>query len=87
LAGFRAVRASVFKRIQIEARGYDIEVDLLLKVLNAGGQVAEVPAQRSARSYGASGLSSVRDGLRIFIRIAQIRLFDRAVSEPEKRRG
>jgi glycosyltransferase involved in cell wall biosynthesis len=74
LAGFRAVRSSVFDRVQIEARGYDIEVDLLLRVLNSGGKVAEVPAQRSARSYGSSGLSSVFDGLRIFKRIVQIRV-------------
>ena len=73
LAGFRAVRSSVFERVQIEARGYDIEVDLLLRVLNSGGRVVEVPAQRSARSYGRSGLSSVFDGLRIFKRIVQIR--------------
>jgi len=74
LAGFRAVRSSVFDRVQIEARGYDIEVDLLLRVLNSGGKVVEVPAQRSARSYGCSGLSSVFDGLRIFKRIVQIRV-------------
>jgi glycosyltransferase involved in cell wall biosynthesis len=74
LAGFRAVRAKVFEQIQVEARGYDIEVDLLLRVLKAGGQVAEVPAQRSARPYGSSGLSSIRDGTVIFLRIVRMRL-------------
>jgi glycosyltransferase involved in cell wall biosynthesis len=74
LAGFRAVRSSVFDRIQLEARGYDVEVDLLLKVLQTGGLVAEVPAQRSARSYGASGLSSFRDGMVIMLRVVQLRL-------------
>ena len=74
LAGFRAVRKSVFERIEIQAKGYDIEVDLLLKVLATGGQVREVPAERSARPYGTSGLSSVRDGTLIVLRIILLRL-------------
>jgi glycosyltransferase involved in cell wall biosynthesis len=74
LAGFRAVRARVFETVTIEARGYDIEVDLLLKVVRDGGGVAEVPAQRSARPYGASGLSSIKDGTLIVYRALAIRL-------------
>jgi glycosyltransferase involved in cell wall biosynthesis len=74
LAGFRAVRASAFERIELRARGYDIEVDLLLQVLAGGGRVAEAPAERSQRPYGKSGLSSFRDGSRIMLRILQIRL-------------
>ena len=80
LAGFRAVRARVFDTIRLEAKGYDIEVDVLLRVVRNGGGVAEVPASRSARSYGASGLSSVRDGTLILMRAISIRFgrMDRA---------
>lgn len=74
LAGFRAVRARVFETVELRARGYDIEVDLLLRVIQAGGQVAEAPAQRSQRPYGQSGLSSFVDGARIMGRIALLRL-------------
>lgn len=74
LAGFRAVRANAFEHIELRARGYDIEVDLLLRVMAAGGQVAEAPAERSQRPYGQSGLSSFRDGSRIMWRILLIRL-------------
>ena len=77
LAGFRAVRKNVFESIRLEAKGYDIEVDVLLRVVRNGGGVAEVPASRSARPYGASGLSSAKDGTLILWRALQIR-FGRA---------
>jgi glycosyltransferase involved in cell wall biosynthesis len=73
LAGFRAVRRSSLERIELKAQGYDIEVDLLLRVLRAGGRVVEVPASRSPRPFGASDLSSFRDGIRIARRIFQVR--------------
>jgi glycosyltransferase involved in cell wall biosynthesis len=78
LAGFRAVRRSIFERIELRATGYDIEVDLLLRVLRAGGRVVEVPASRSARPFGTSDLSSLTDGIRIARRIFQVR-FERAM--------
>ena len=73
LAGFRAVRARVFDTVRLEAKGYDIEVDVLLRVVRNGGGVAEVPATRSTRPFGASGLSSVKDGSLILWRALQIR--------------
>jgi len=73
LAGFRAVRASVFEQVKIQARGYDIEVDVLLRIVRMGGGVREVPAQRSARPHGATGLSSFRDGTIILLRALQVR--------------
>jgi glycosyltransferase involved in cell wall biosynthesis len=73
LAGFRAVRRSILDRVELKATGYDIEVDLLLRVLRAGGGVVEVPASRSARPFGSSDLSSLSDGIRIARRIFQVR--------------
>jgi glycosyltransferase involved in cell wall biosynthesis len=73
LAGFRAVRKSTIERIELKAQGYDIEVDLLLRILRAGGRVVEVPASRAPRPFGASDLSSLRDGVRIARRIFQVR--------------
>jgi glycosyltransferase involved in cell wall biosynthesis len=73
LAGFRAVRASVFDTVRLEAKGYDIEVDVLLRVVRNGGGVAEVPASRSPRPFGASGLSNIKDGSLILRRALQIR--------------
>ncbi len=73
LAGFRAISRRALQSIELRATGYDIEVDMVLRVVRAGGRVAEVPASRSPRRHGSSDLSSFRDGLRIVRRIVQVR--------------
>jgi glycosyltransferase involved in cell wall biosynthesis len=69
LAGFRAFRADVLRRIELRASRFDIEVDLLLGVLAAGGRVVEVPVRRAARAHGRSRLNSFFDGAHILGRI------------------
>ena len=44
---------------------YDIEIDMLLDVMEQGGQVIEVPVRRSPRLHGRTGLDSFRDGGRM----------------------
>lgn len=73
LAGFRAIRRSAWDAIDLQANGYDVEVDMVARVLRAGGVVREMPASRAPRSHGESGLSSFRDGFRILRRIVQVR--------------
>ena len=73
-AGFKAFRAELLRRVNLRADRFDIEVDLLLGVLRAGGRVVEVPVRRAARQHGASRLNSLRDGARILRRIVARRL-------------
>jgi glycosyltransferase involved in cell wall biosynthesis len=73
-AGFRAVRRELATRARLSADRYDIEVDLLLAVLRAGGRVVEVPVSRAERPHGKSHLDSFRDGTRILARILRRRL-------------
>jgi glycosyltransferase involved in cell wall biosynthesis len=73
-AGFRAVRRSALEAVELKAGGYDIEVDVVYRILRAGGRVVEVPAVRSPRASGRTGLSSLRDGWCIVRRMIQIRL-------------
>jgi glycosyltransferase involved in cell wall biosynthesis len=75
-AGFKAVRTAALEQVNLSARHFDIEVDLLLGVLRAGGRVVEVPVGRAARPHGKSHLNSIRDGARIFRRIV-VRRFSR----------
>jgi glycosyltransferase involved in cell wall biosynthesis len=74
LAGFKAVRASRLRGLQFEARRYDIEVELLLRLLRAGARVVEIPVRRAARVHGTSRLDSFRDGTRVLGRIVRMRL-------------
>jgi len=73
-AGFKALRAETLQRVRLRAARFDIEVDLLLGVLRAGGRVVEVPVRRGPRQHGTSRLNSLRDGTRILRRIIARRL-------------
>jgi len=73
-AGFKAFRADMLRRVTLRAHRFDIEVDLLLGVLRAGGRIVEVPVRRGPRPHGESRLNSVRDGTRILRRIVARRL-------------
>jgi glycosyltransferase involved in cell wall biosynthesis len=73
-AGFKVLRAETLRRINLSAHHFDIEVDLLLGVLLAGGRVVEVPVRRGPRQHGESRLNSLRDGTRILRRIVARRL-------------
>jgi glycosyltransferase involved in cell wall biosynthesis len=73
-AGFKAFRAETLRRVRLRAHRFDIEVDLLLGVLRAGGRVVEVPVRRAARQHGQSRLNSLLDGGRILRRIVALRL-------------
>jgi glycosyltransferase involved in cell wall biosynthesis len=68
-AGFKAFRAETLRRVSLRAHRFDIEVDLLLGVLRAGGRVVEVPVRRAPRQHGESRLNSLLDGSRILMRI------------------
>lgn len=73
-AGFKAFRAETLRRVNLSAHRFDIEVDLLLGVLRAGGRVVEVPVRRAPRPHGESRLNSLLDGARILRRIVALRL-------------
>ena len=77
-AGFKALRAATLRRLDLCAHRFDIEVDVLLGVLRAGGRVVEVPVGRGPRRHGRSRLDSLRDGLRILRRIVALRLTPQA---------
>ncbi len=64
-AGFRALSRALFDRLDLRARHYDIETELLVRALQAGARVIEVPVSRRPRRHGRSGLRRVPDGLRI----------------------
>jgi glycosyltransferase involved in cell wall biosynthesis len=81
IAGFRCVRRGAWKG-ELRAARYDIEVDLLLGVLAAGGKVVEVPVTRAPRRHGISHLKSFRDGTRILGRILARRFMGRQPAQP-----
>ena len=60
-AGFRAYRADVLRSLDlagVESRGYCFQIDMTLRVLDAGYRVAEVPIIFTDRQRGVSKMNS-----------------------------
>ncbi len=68
-AGYRCFRSELVKRLHSDVTEYEIETEMLIRALKAGGRVTEVPVSRFPRKGGASSFSRIRHGLRILSRI------------------
>lgn len=70
LNGYKAFRKNlIMDGRQTFAQGFEIEVDLILRVLLHGKQIKEIPDREYARAHGKSNLNSVTDGTRILWKI------------------
>jgi hypothetical protein len=61
--GFRAIRRSVFDRIQLRSFGFTIEQEMVMKCLKNQFRVLEVPSHEYERKSGLSKLKT-RQGFR-----------------------
>ena len=73
-AGFRLIRRAPYRALGIAAREYDVETDMLLKAINAGWKIREVPVSRYPRSGSVTDFKRVRHGLLILTTILRERL-------------
>ena len=87
-AGFRAYRAATLRTIsldQVESTGYCFQIDLTLRVADAGLRIVEVPITFVEREHGASKMSNSII-MEAFWRVAQWgvqrRLGRRTTSQP-----
>ncbi len=68
-SGFRAIRASLIKRMKLTSRGYEVESEMLVKALRLNARVKETPISFDQRTIGSSKLDPMQDGLKIFYAI------------------
>ncbi len=68
-SGFRAIKASLIKKMKLRSRGYEVESEMLVKALKMGARVAETPISFDQRTIGSSRLDPIRDGSRILYAI------------------
>ena len=68
-SGFRAIRASLIKRMKLGSHGYEVESEMLVKALRMGAKVKETPISFDQRTVGSSKLDPLRDGVRILYAI------------------
>ncbi|MDK2795135.1 MAG: dolichol-phosphate hexosyltransferase [Archaeoglobaceae archaeon] len=64
LSGYRAIRREVYKSIEIEKSGFEVEVELTVETLAKGFRIVEVPISYRRRE-GETKLRPLRDGFRI----------------------
>jgi dolichol-phosphate mannosyltransferase len=58
--GYRAYRADTLRRLSlgdVDSQGYCFQIDLTIRVINTGGEVAEVPIIFTERTRGASKMN------------------------------
>ncbi|MEM2439798.1 MAG: glycosyltransferase family 2 protein [Candidatus Bathyarchaeia archaeon] len=65
-SGYRAIKSRVLRELSLRSKGYEIESEMLIKILKRGFKVGEVPIRFEQRTYGKSKLDPFIDGLKIF---------------------
>jgi dolichol-phosphate mannosyltransferase len=71
LNGFRAVRCDVGRTLGLTADDFDIEHEMILKVLKKGYRLIEVPSHEYQRKGGASKLPTFGRGYKFLWRLAR----------------
>jgi glycosyltransferase involved in cell wall biosynthesis len=72
--GYFGFRRTCLERLELHARGFEIETELAVHAISSGMRIAEVPSVELLRHHGQSHLSAVRDGWSIFRLLARERL-------------
>jgi len=73
--GFMAFRRSLLESMQLDADGFEIEMQLVARATVLGARVAETPSFEAERMYGNSNLNTFRDGWRVLRTMLRERLW------------
>jgi glycosyltransferase involved in cell wall biosynthesis len=68
-SGYRVMQASILRNMSLDSKGYEIESEMLVKAVQRGFRVREVPISFEQRTYGVSRLDPVADGFKILFSI------------------
>ena len=72
--GYFGFRRSCLQRLELHARGFEIETEFAVHAIAAGLRIAEVPSVELLRQHGQSNLSAWRDGWSILRLLTRERL-------------
>jgi glycosyltransferase involved in cell wall biosynthesis len=72
--GFKAMRTSLMRRLQLSGRRFDIEPEITGRVLRLGYRIHEVPIDYYARSRAEGKKLTWKDGVKALVKLGQIRL-------------
>ncbi|MDX6682272.1 MAG: hypothetical protein QOG94_2311 [Solirubrobacteraceae bacterium] len=63
--GFMAFRRSQLTALALEADGFEIETEIVVRAINGGLRICEVASFEQPRGHGESNLNTWRDGTRV----------------------
>ena len=72
--GYCAFRRSAFEDLGLDADGFEIETQMVVRAAKAGLRTVEVPSFEYPRRFGNSNLNTFRDGFRVLFTIVRERL-------------
>ncbi len=75
-SGFRAFKREVIDELTVDSRGFEVETEIICKILRRRLRVKEIPITCKSRNGSASKLNPLRDGLRILGTIFRFSLAD-----------
>ncbi|HEY9263185.1 MAG TPA: glycosyltransferase family 2 protein, partial [Mycobacterium sp.] len=63
--GFCAFHRRYLEHLALSATGFEIEAEMVVRAMQAGLRIAEVPSMEMPRRAGKSNLHAIRDGVRV----------------------
>jgi glycosyltransferase involved in cell wall biosynthesis len=72
--GFRGGKTESFRKLNLKSKTFEVETEMVMKMLKKGMRISEIPAREYAREYGSSGVSILRHGWR-YIFTVMVNLF------------
>jgi glycosyltransferase involved in cell wall biosynthesis len=82
--GFCAFRRSRLADLALDADGFEIESQIIVRAIKGRLSIAEVPSSETERLNGESNLRTFRDGQRVLRTIVRERLTRRPALQPEE---
>ena len=76
-SGFRLIRSDLLREIRFTATGYEIETEMLIKLVGAGATLERVPVQRLRYDGAESKIRPFRDTFRTCMLAVQYRYLSR----------
>ena len=79
--GYCAFRRGCLEALALRSDGFEIETEIVVRAVNAGLRIGEVPSFEHPRAFGDSNLNTWRDGQRVLRTLLRHR-FVRSAPEP-----
>jgi glycosyltransferase involved in cell wall biosynthesis len=74
LSGYKVLRTDLWRRLNLQSTGFEVETEIVAKVVRLGYRFHEVPITYITRSRTEGKKIRARDGLRILATLGRVRL-------------